>query len=310
MNPINRLLTTIGRNLKSFLSNPNPKRRKPMTSEEILKGITSRDASKVWRSSCEIASISQDRQRIIPLIRYLPEIQSKTVGLEMGGAFAPNKRFVDFAIRTLQFHRDSRECPCCLYTHLDSFNPPEEEHKGNIKILYTIREQSGYVDYYKVRCCKCGQPYKVIERDYHYTWWGWTKSVPDPWTFDEHKDFPSPDKSHRLVYENLSEVAMGAPSLGAGYIETGSKQRIKIHDSCGGPPLWEITGKMVALPIWTIDRGQRLGVVDLAKMELTIFQEKFGVLHIRSFDKNLIDTRSSKLFDINKKRIETVMSLV
>ena len=79
---------------------------------------------------------------------------------------------------------------------------------------------------------------------------------------------------------------------------------------CGGPRVWETTGKIFALPIWTIDRAQRLGVVDLTKMELTIFHERFGVLHIRSFDKNLIDTRQGKTFDIEKKRIDEVIKLV
>ena len=180
MNTIKRVLTIIRSSLKSHLWNSNGKDPEIITTEGILRDITSRDTLRVWESSCRIANLSQDRDKILPLIPYLPEIQSKTSGLEMGGVFAPNQRFVDFAIKTLQFHRDSRECPCSLYSGLDGFNPPSEEKKGNVKILSTVREHGGYVDYYKVRCCKCGQTYKVIERDYHYTWWGWTKCLPDP----------------------------------------------------------------------------------------------------------------------------------
>jgi hypothetical protein len=145
-----------------------------MTTEQILEHITSRDTHKVWLSSCEIISIGQDRDKISPLIKHLPEIKEQTKGLDMGGAFAPNQRFIDFAIRTIEFHRDSAECTCNLYPEHESIDPHREVEKGNIQILSTTRIENKWVDYYSAVCKKCGQEFKIIEREYHYTWWGWT----------------------------------------------------------------------------------------------------------------------------------------
>lgn len=164
---------------KDYFGNANRERMKDMSTEEIVRDITSRDPSRVWSSACQIADLCQIRERILPLIPYLSEIQTKTVGLELGGAFAPNQRFINFAIKTLQFYRDGDECPCNLYRELDSFDPAAEKEKGNITILDLVSEDGRYVDYYSVRCNKCRQVYKIIERDYHYTWWGWTKQELD-----------------------------------------------------------------------------------------------------------------------------------
>ncbi len=79
---------------------------------KIIAGITSGDSQNVWFASCEIISLGQDAEKIKPLIAYLPLIKEKTKGVEMGGLYAPNQRFVNFAIRTIEFHRDSIACPC------------------------------------------------------------------------------------------------------------------------------------------------------------------------------------------------------
>jgi hypothetical protein len=147
-----------------------------MTTEQIIEDITSRDTHKVWSASCEIISLCQDRNRIFPLIEHLPEIKKQTQGLEMGGAFAPNQRFIDFAIRVIEFHRNSPECTCSLYPEHESIDPHREAGKGSIEILGTSYIEERWVDYYSAACKKCGQKFKIIEREYHYTWWGWTKS--------------------------------------------------------------------------------------------------------------------------------------
>ena len=95
----------------------------------------------------------------------------------MGGMFASNQRFVDFAIKAIEFYRDSLECSCILYTWLDTFDPSKALEKGHIIITDTVRIESKWIDFYIVACQKCKQEYNVVERDYHYTWWGWTKII-------------------------------------------------------------------------------------------------------------------------------------
>ena len=86
-----------------------------MDTQQLIADITSCDTHKVWSSSCEIIALGQNAKQIKPLIEYLPLIKKRTGRLVMGGMFAPNQRFVDFAIRTIEFHRDSIECYCTLY---------------------------------------------------------------------------------------------------------------------------------------------------------------------------------------------------
>lgn len=145
-----------------------------MTTAEIIENITSRDTHRVWSSACEIISLGQGREKILPLIEYLPDIIEKTKGLKMGGIFAPNQRFVDFAIRTIEFHRDSQSCSCTLFTE-HGVDPHKEVEKGNIESSETVYEQGNWVDYYLANCRKCGQKFKIIERESHYMWWAWEK---------------------------------------------------------------------------------------------------------------------------------------
>lgn len=149
-----------------------------MTTNEILRDILSKDTHRVWFASGEIISMGQDQKRILPLIPHLLEIKRETAGLSMGGAFASNQRLVDFAIKTIEFYRDSSECPCRLYPESGGdciFNPMKEAERGNVKIIETVPfEKSEWIDYYLVECLKCGQRFKVIEREYHFTWWQWT----------------------------------------------------------------------------------------------------------------------------------------
>lgn len=146
-----------------------------MSTEEILSDITSRDTAKVWKSSCEIISIGQHRDQIFPLIAHLPEIKEQTKGLEMGGGFALNQRFIDYAIRILEFHQNHTACTCTLYTDSYECNDPNKEvAKGNLTIQDTKLENN-WIDYYISTCNRCGQRFKTIEREGHYTWWQWIK---------------------------------------------------------------------------------------------------------------------------------------
>lgn len=145
-----------------------------MTTAEIIENIVSRDTHKVWLAACKIIWLGQQKEKILPLIEYLPEIIEQTKGLEMGGMFAPNQRFVDFAIRTIEFHRDSQLCPCTLYSE-HGVDPHKEVEKENIEILETVYTQEPWVDFYLAECRKCSQKFKIIERESHYTWWEWAK---------------------------------------------------------------------------------------------------------------------------------------
>lgn len=159
-----------------------------MTTEEIYEYIISRDQDKVWKSACEIIDSGQNHRKIKPLVEFLPLIVERTKNLNLGGMFASNQRFVDFAIKTINFHKNEKVCYCGLYVEkyfltndivkrelqYECFNPNKELEKGNIDIIDIIRIENKWIDYYKVECKKCKKRYKVEERDGHYMFWNWS----------------------------------------------------------------------------------------------------------------------------------------
>ncbi len=145
-----------------------------MDTKTIIEEITSKNVQRIRISDCEIIYSGQDEEKIKPLIPFIELIKEETNGLDLGGALAPNKRFPEYAIKTLEFHRDMKGCTCELYSgDYDGFNPRKELEKGNIKITSEIKGDWAYD--YIVEYQKCGASYDVIEREYHYTWWKWTK---------------------------------------------------------------------------------------------------------------------------------------
>ena len=145
-----------------------------MTALELIKQIETRDIQKIRGATWEIITRKAERDLILQLVPFISNIQNAIHDLEMGGAFAPNKRFVDYALRVIEHHRDKNTCPCILNMQMECINPKEEEKRGNARFYAETVMDGVYVDYYSVECVHCNQKFKVIEREYHYTWWGWS----------------------------------------------------------------------------------------------------------------------------------------
>ena len=146
------------------------------------------------------------------------------------------------------------------------------------------------------------------------------ETYPNPWNFENNdgKLF-SNDKSYRIVYSELREIGMGAPLAGDSYFEN-ANQKVKIHNFCGGPGLWETNGNLLAIPIWIniFFKGtvQRIGVFDVKSNELKIYSKIFNVLDLRTFEKNMIYGYDSPIyktktvsFDVDKEKIKMIIKL-
>lgn len=147
-----------------------------MTTNQIIHKITSKEPHQIWSAACEIISLSQNKEAIRHLIPFVDEIVKQTKGIKLGGAFAPNKRFLDGAIKTLAFHRDSDACPCHLYGIHECMDPNKEVEKGYLSIHHTNRIDNKWVDYYEASCTRCEQKFNIEEREGHYMWWGWKRT--------------------------------------------------------------------------------------------------------------------------------------
>lgn len=146
-------------------------------------------------------------------------------------------------------------------------------------------------------------------------------NYPNPWDFhNTDKILTSSDNYHKVLYYDLNEIAMGAPIGGRCVLESSDNKKIKIHDWCGGPPVWETNGQLIAIPIWTrkhlMGTVQQLGVLNISNMEFKIFRKIFRVLDLRSFDLKIIygydspiyDTKTVT-FDIEKEKIEKIIKI-
>lgn len=146
-----------------------------LTTQEIINDMISKDSHRIWKSSCEIVALGQDKSAILQLIPYIEQFESETKGVKLGGAFASNQRFLDAAIKTLKFHRDSTDCPCQLLGIHDCMDPKRQVDIGYLKISNIERIENKWVDFYEARCTRCNQKFKIIERVGHYMWWSWEK---------------------------------------------------------------------------------------------------------------------------------------
>ncbi|TRW22852.1 hypothetical protein FMM05_16495 [Flavobacterium zepuense] len=148
------------------------------------------------------------------------------------------------------------------------------------------------------------------------------KNFSDPWNFhNSDKGLISPNGLYKVIYHNLNEIAMGAPLGGKCFLEIGENQKFKINDWCAGPPVWDVSGHYLAIPVWmkVAFRGtiQKMGVLDLNTLELTIFSKTFKVLDLHSFDGKIIKAINSPvfkpadvIFNIENEKKEKMVKLI
>lgn len=145
-----------------------------MTNQEIIKDLTSKEVEGIRKSGWHIIKNSQNEELIKPLIPYYGEIESSTKNLKLGGGFAANARFGEYATLVIEHYKNDFGCSCNLFPKIGLDLDPNDE-SNNVKIIDTIRIENKWVDYYIVECGKCNTHYKVFERNGHWTFYEWTK---------------------------------------------------------------------------------------------------------------------------------------
>lgn len=105
-----------------------------------------------------------------------------------------------------------------------------------------------------------------------------------PWDFG---DVPSPDRMKHVIITNAGEVGMGAPYSATAHYQYGDTKHL-ISNKAGGPCIWSSDSRFIALPIWTPLHNQALGIFDTLSLTLKTCIERFNVLHLKEFDKNMI----------------------
>ncbi|AIZ62682.1 hypothetical protein PK28_01505 [Hymenobacter sp. DG25B] len=114
-------------------------------------------------------------------------------------------------------------------------------------------------------------------------------TLPDPWNFSNvEQQLFSGDTSQRLEYGTLKEMNQGGPLHGSCLWVTPTGRQVKLPGSYGGPPVWDVVGRRVALPMWQqalfSSPTQRLVVLDTQLHQLIVFRRGFSVLHLQVFE--------------------------
>lgn len=143
-----------------------------LNTPSLLDDITSQDPTRVRSAAAAIQRL-RDKEALALLVANLDTIKASLPTAEPGKSMVPNAVHLDFVIRKLTFIQQAEGCLCLLYGMNIFFNPVTEEKAGNIRILGTVDDANGYLDYYRCVCSLCEREYKVEEREYHYPWWEW-----------------------------------------------------------------------------------------------------------------------------------------
>ncbi|TDO00084.1 hypothetical protein [Sunxiuqinia elliptica] len=143
-----------------------------------------------------------------------------------------------------------------------------------------------------------------------------SNSTLTPWDFDNESPtaFSSNGKD-RIIFEDLHEIAMGAPLTGKAFWINSNNEKSLINQSCGVPPIWNREGNKCAIPIWTkkLFKGtvQKIGVVDIENKELIVFRKAFEVIELNVFHGNVIQFINSPIhkpktliFNLKKEKID------
>jgi hypothetical protein len=147
-----------------------------METTEIVKGLASREMNAIRTSGWYVISHSQKEEVIQPLVPYWEEIYANTRGLNLGGSFAPNNRFADYSVKIIAHYRNYVSCSCTLFPDIGLDLNPEKD-SNNVEILEIVKIENQWIDFYHVKCRKCGQEYQVFERNGHWTFYEWKKFV-------------------------------------------------------------------------------------------------------------------------------------
>lgn len=125
-----------------------------------------------------------------------------------------------------------------------------------------------------------------------------------PWDIDNnHENLISPSGTQKIIYGHLNEVAMGAPLAGRAKVQS-YHHFFELNEIFGGPARWNETSEFCAIPIWTRDKNQLLGIVDIKNFKIHISHDEYRVLNIKSFENGRIIGTDSELYKPLKLDIE------
>jgi len=119
-----------------------------------------------------------------------------------------------------------------------------------------------------------------------------TGILPNPWDFSNRDQcLYSPNRSARVIYDNLKELFPGSPLSGKCYLLTKSTRQL-LGGAFAGPPQWSDDSSHIAIPRWVStyesNNLQKIYVLRIGDLAIAESFNEFRVVHLKSFTNDII----------------------
>ena len=133
------------------------------TIDELMAQFLSRDPHQVWLAAHTVLA-SWDRALLAQIALRRAEIEAATEGLDLGGAFRPNRVALLAALDRAAFAAGDADCLCRLYPRHDFYAPEREAERGHVTVTGREVDREAYETRYAVTCSACGANMRATEQ--------------------------------------------------------------------------------------------------------------------------------------------------
>lgn len=141
-----------------------------MSPEAALNGFLSRDPDRIM-AAIRVVMETRDADVLDHLSAQSTVIEKATKGIDLGGAFIPNRVQLNLALKRLRLYRDGKAaagntrdfCYCRLFGDHLSHHPELMRDRGRVEIESEDVRREEYTTIYRCRCVECGAKFRVQE---------------------------------------------------------------------------------------------------------------------------------------------------
>ncbi len=114
----------------------------------------------------------------------------------------------------------------------------------------------------------------------------------------------SPNGTHQFVFGEVQEYSMGGAYACPCYVSIADSHPRLLHNMCAGFPLWSLENAKIYFPIWSYSkenyRRQQIACYDISSNKLSIFEQMFSTISLKSLTENKLEFIESELFNPKK----------
>lgn len=140
----------------------------------LSEALDSTDAETVLKASHTIRH-EWDRSALQSLADVANRLEHRISKLNFGGTLRPNRTYVEAALNRIRLAATCN-CLCDSYLSDEMYDPDREASEGRIRLLSRVANYEKQAYEFICECVLCGSQFAVEERQYHYSWWQWSRT--------------------------------------------------------------------------------------------------------------------------------------